>query len=556
MIRTLVSCSLVLLAGTAASAQAPQPIPLLLSPAKPPTPPLRYQLLPDGRLLTPDNAATVYQQVIDQLAQTPVGPNGILLSEWRELPPQQLPRDAVRKELAVYDKVYALLDKAARCERCDWGLRERLRQKGIGTLLPEIQPLRQCALLLSLKVHLEIAEGRSDKAISTLRSGFALARNVGDAETLIHFLVGIALASIMEGDVDLVLSQPDAPNLYYALTNLPTPLFSMRKSVEGERICCIEGTFPRLAGIATNLDAGNLSNMDLAECVKIVDGLGKTNDQLPPSLRRLYLAWQISNKHEIAKQALVDAGRPRDKVEAMSPVQVALLHALLEYDTALENLIVWQNLPYGELSQRINEVYKSYLEDRWKNPKASAVPLTPLILPAVKKVAFAGARSDRKIALLRTIEAAALLCRDARRQVASESWRHYRSPSPPGPGNGPKLRVHPSRQHGDIARPTPRQGETEPVEQRRLRTADAAGIGATIRLRHALPGYSTAFPVMVAGLPEASGEPAPSPGTGFGMARSNPATPLPRLLASHPDRCPSRFDSPVEELADERFRSS
>jgi hypothetical protein len=405
MIRTLVCCALVLLVGTAAPAQAQQSTSLLLSPAKPPSPPLRYLLLPDARLLIPGNAADVYGQIADLLAQNPLGPNGTLFDEWRQLPPEDLPREAVRKQLASYAKVFELLDKAARCERCDWGLRERLRQKGIGTLLPEIQPMRECALLLSLESRLEIAEGRTDKALATLRTGFALARNVGNTETLIHFLVGNAIAVIVEGDLEVLLSQPDAPNLYYALSNLPKPLCDMRKGVECERISCIEGTFPRLSRIATNLDAGNLSTMDLAESVKLVNGLARTNDFLPPRLGRLYLAWQISNKHEMAKQALVEAGRPRDKVEAMTTVQVGLLHALLEYDTALDTFLVSQNLPYWEMTQRLSEANRKVLEDRWKNPQASAIPLTPLILPAVQKVAYAGARSERKIALLRTIEA-------------------------------------------------------------------------------------------------------------------------------------------------------
>src|SRR5207302_11156737 len=111
------------------------------------------------------------------------------------------------------------------------------------------------------------------------------------------------------------------------------------------------------------------------------------------------------HKHEIAKQALIDAGRPRDKVEAMPHLQVAMLHALLEYDAALDNLIVWDKQPYWERSDPNTGVNKRYLQDRWKDYHTAAIPLAPLLIPAVKKVTLARVRLERRTALLRTIEA-------------------------------------------------------------------------------------------------------------------------------------------------------
>jgi hypothetical protein len=404
MLRTGFACVAVALFVSSAPAQTPKPIRLWLSPAKPPTPALRYQLLPDARVATSGNAADVYHQVIDLLAKKPLGSDAMTLYEWHELPLNRLPKDDVRKTLAFFDEVYDLLAKAARCDHCDWGVRERLREKGIGALLPEVQPMRECALLLSLRARLEMAEGHNDQALATLRSGFALGRNIGEGETLIHFLVGVAITAIMEGQLDRFISLPDAPNLYYALTDLPMPYMSMRKGLEGERIS-IYATFPTLRDAATNLDAGPLAEKDLAMCVKMLAGLSKGNEVLPPALDRFYMGWNIKNRHEIAKKALIDAGRPRDKVEAMPHVQVAFLHALLEYDAALDNFIVWQNLPDWELYDRMNTVNKRYVEDRWKNPTAAAVPLVPLVIPSIKRVAFARVRMDRKFALLRTLEA-------------------------------------------------------------------------------------------------------------------------------------------------------
>jgi hypothetical protein len=401
MIRFLVSCCLVVVCGTTALAQPPKPIPLLLTPAKPPTPALRYQLLPDIRLTTTGNAADIYKQVAELLAKHVFNQDAELFDGWSKAPVERLPKEAMRKKLAEYDDVYELLDKAAGCEHCDWGIRDRLREKGIGALLPEIQPMRNCALLLSVRVRWEMAEGRFDKAVNTLRTGFALAKHTGDSEVLIGFLVGVAIAGIMEGQLDQFVARPDAPNLYYALTDLPASLISMRKGLQGERLGAY-GTFPGLAAVSADLNAGNLSEMDLKAFSKLIDGL--SDDRLS-YLGRILMARHILQKHEVAKQALVDAGRPRDKVEAMPHLQVAVLHALLEYDAALDNMIVWQNLPYWEQADHIAALDRRTSLERMRDPNAAAIPLAPLLIPAVQKVSFAKTRIERKLALLRTIEA-------------------------------------------------------------------------------------------------------------------------------------------------------
>jgi hypothetical protein len=402
MTRPVLACGLVLLSGTAALADPPPPIQLTLTPAKPPTPALKYQLLPDARLLTSGDAAPIYKEVIELLAKKLHRQNAPLFDAWYQMPIDRLPKDAVRKLLADYEDVYALLDKAARCDHCDWGLLERLREKGIGALLPEFQPLRECATLLVVRAHLEMAEGRYDKALVTLRNGFALARHTGDSHTLISFLVGVAIANIMEVQVDQLIGRADAPNLYFALTDLPAPLVSMRKGLQGERVSAY-GTFPGLFAAAADPDAGNMTEKELADAVKLLQGLD--DKEINYYVDRYRLGRNILSKHEAAKKALVAAGRPRDKVEAMPHLQVALLHALLEYDAAFDDLIVWQNLPYWEQRKRQADLDKRVRADRTDDPDAPAVSLVRLLLPAVNKVAFARARTDRKVALLRTVEA-------------------------------------------------------------------------------------------------------------------------------------------------------
>src|SRR5262249_17888038 len=77
---------------------------------------------------------------------------------------------------------------------------------------------------------------RFDDALVTAKTMFAMSRHMGEHPTLIGDLVGIALATIAIGPLEEMLAQPGCPNLYWALTNLPTPFMSLEKGREGERM--------------------------------------------------------------------------------------------------------------------------------------------------------------------------------------------------------------------------------------------------------------------------------------------------------------------------------
>jgi hypothetical protein len=384
-----------------APAQEPVPIRLLLTPAKPPTPALRYQLLPDARLTISGDAAPIYKQVIELLEKKHYRDTIEQVDAWKEQPLNRLPKEEIRKLLDNYQDVFALLDKAARQERCEWGFRERVKKKGFSTTLPEVDAMRDCARLLALRARLAIAEERFDAAILALRTGVALGRQVGETETLISYLVGVAIAAEMLKQLDTLIAQPAAPNLYYALTDLPVPLVSIRKAMQGERLG-VYATFPELAAAATDLQAGNIDAEKLEASLKI---LSDFSDRQGTKVDRTVLAFMIRGRHETAKKALIAEGRPREKVEAMPHLQVALLHALLEYDGIYDELLLCHDLPYPKFSECVRPIEKRLRPDRPSDAKAAAIPFASLVIPATARATFAGARADRKIALLRCLEA-------------------------------------------------------------------------------------------------------------------------------------------------------
>jgi hypothetical protein len=137
------------------------------------------------------------------------------------------------------------VDRGARRQHCDWELVDRLKSDGIGTLLPDLQTTRTFGTLLAVRCRLEMAAGDFDKAIYTLQTGFALAKHVGEGPTLIHALIGHAIASLMLARVEEMIQQPGAPNLYWALTALPSGLIDIHQALQGEKLT-ISGYVPDL----------------------------------------------------------------------------------------------------------------------------------------------------------------------------------------------------------------------------------------------------------------------------------------------------------------------
>src|SRR5262249_2513275 len=141
-------------------APAVRPAPFVLRAAAAPTPALKYTLLPELRDTRPGNAAERYRKAVRIRKQDAQLERAYYLrvDQWMQTPLKDFPCDEVREFLKALDTTFAELDAAARCESCDWGLTERIREKGYATLLPDVQECREFAYFLSLKIRLEVAE--------------------------------------------------------------------------------------------------------------------------------------------------------------------------------------------------------------------------------------------------------------------------------------------------------------------------------------------------------------------------------------------------------------
>ena len=409
MMRTATSCALLFLAATTAAADDDvRSIPLALHPAAAPSPALKYALLPELRDSLPGNAVTHYRQAVKNMKQDapPQRDWYPAMEQWMAVPLKDLPREEVGKFLKQCETTFQEVDAGARSEDCDWGITEELRKKGIATLLPDVQEMRAIASLLTLRIRYQLAEGRPDKAAHSLQIGFALSRHVGDGSTLIEALVGIAIGSLMVERLQEFVQLPDAPNLYWSLTDLPHPYIDMRKPMQGERVGAY-GTFPGLAETAADLNAPPWTAEQVAKGANLRVVSEDLNLPVPEAARTAVIALRVLARHGAAKKRLIEQGRPRELVDAMPHLQVAMLDAFLQYDQALDEVLKWQGLPFWEAQPGLARA-EQRLKDLKDDADAPAIPLAKLFLPATVKVYSARTRLDRRIAALRCVEAVRL----------------------------------------------------------------------------------------------------------------------------------------------------
>ena len=82
---------------------------------------------------------------------------------------------------------------------------------------------------LALRCRYDLAQGRTQDAIRTLRTGFAMSRHVADTPAFYLAVYGMFIGGTMLQELDEVVQRPDAPSFYWPLTDLPRPLFDLRK---------------------------------------------------------------------------------------------------------------------------------------------------------------------------------------------------------------------------------------------------------------------------------------------------------------------------------------
>ncbi|MHC4203135.1 MAG: hypothetical protein ACYSTT_00675 [Planctomycetota bacterium] len=189
----------------------------------------KYRLLPTTEEQTDTEAATLYQKAIQSLPQD-YQPKQF--SDWRRLPPDQLPVEQVESALNKLEPTLDLLSQATRSKQCNWPFikPEQAHEK---QFMDDLSKYRQFAFILDVQAKLQIEQGRYDLARETLKTSLTMAKHLGDAPTLIQVMVGIAIAALNQSRIEQWI-QSDVPSLYWALADLPQPFVDITKAIKIE----------------------------------------------------------------------------------------------------------------------------------------------------------------------------------------------------------------------------------------------------------------------------------------------------------------------------------
>jgi hypothetical protein len=402
MFRRFGSLVLVLLAAQPALAQSPETtIQLTIHPAAPPTPALRYQLLPQMDDWSPGNRALLYYRSFSPEWEEWRRRPGFLDQMDRALhaPLRELPRKHL--DWVLQDKQLHEVDLAARREYVNWDLTTRVRSEGMTMLLPDMESFRILANMLALRARLQIADQHYDRAVYTLQTGYSLGRDLGDAPLLVSALVGVSIGTVMSEQVEQLVQAPGSPNLYWALTALPSPLINLRKPLQSERMI-VYAEVPELRDIETT----QLSPAQQQAFVDhVIRFMALLHDERVPSGPNWEGKWALTalaaKYYPEAKRALLAQGRKVEDVEGLPVLQVVMIHVLHQYQRLQDDLFKWFNLPYWQAEPELAKADQQIAAAR---SRLEAQPLLDL-LPAIRKVYATTARLDRHIAALRCVEA-------------------------------------------------------------------------------------------------------------------------------------------------------
>lgn len=378
-------------------AGAPSGQALTMDPAPEPDPALKYRLRPHFIDQNPGNAAQAYHMAVQLYMDNARTDDEDKVGKWLELPPVELPVAEVREMLDRQSYAIKQARIAARRERCDW--QYPIRSEGYDLPLPNLGRYRNIAKLFALKARLEVANKQFDEADDDLQTGFGMARHACDSPLLISDLVGHAVGRVMARQVLAWIQAPNSPNLYWALSDLPSPMKDPRELLSGEE-AMLYFAFPQLRNI--NAKSGPEDwNQVAAEVNRLIGGrAGDGPDGEKGWQQKLRIAGSALKSYPEAKQELIRSGQDPKRVEAMPVQQVILMAAHHEYLHHRDEIDKWFCVPYWQAREGLAQAEQS----RRAGGLMKGYPFT-MLLPSVSHAYYITTEFNCDIAALRCVEA-------------------------------------------------------------------------------------------------------------------------------------------------------
>ena len=380
------------------------PEPLRIHAAGEPSPALKYSLYPARWELQPGSAVLHYTRAQILFMQIPKETQ-IKWQMWYG--EDQTPTDdELANAVVSLQHIFNELHNLAQSEDLTWDHRIRdLRGPEVyAYLLPDVQEARSMARMLRLKIRYQLKQKDFDGAISAISDGMRLAEFVGQGETLIQKLVGIAIMAVMRECIVETISTPGSPNLYWALAGIPQPLINMREAVLWEL-----GNIQNVLPVLKEAETANWSDEEAAKkWSSLVADLGTlvAGDQVNGISVQLAMAIAGVAHVDVARERLLAGGVSEERLAKMPVLQIVIFNSSKELKIFGDELGKGHLLP-ASISKSLLERENGEYEDWIRLNRASSVgaAIGGLLFPAVRQARTAETRTLMNHNRLMTLEA-------------------------------------------------------------------------------------------------------------------------------------------------------
>lgn len=402
---------------------------MTLHPQGEPRPALKHQFITDEFNLIDENAAIYYLKAMGFLEQNgarqklaeiwaaaakTAEEKGDAVGEvapyvWQNMAPKDLPIEEVKQYLQWTSFQPPLLAEAAKRRRFTLDRNFRNADDPIAYLLPEIQQMRELARNQRLRCRIAIAEGRIEDAIKILGQQFAMARHLGNDEVLISNLVGVVVAQIACEDLLHLLELPDAPNLYWAIAQLPRPLVGLQNGMSLERNLLFQQVKPFGEVDERPRPAGYWQDF-VDRAYPALEGLASLVGHVPSlddkELERARFVLMIAAAYPNARRFLIEeCGMTEAMIESLPRTQTVMLATRRFYEHARDDSF---KLGFVDFYHAQSHPQLFDVEASLKKSAARAgwiAEPSEMLLPAIAGIRSAQQRSNQMLCLAQVIEA-------------------------------------------------------------------------------------------------------------------------------------------------------
>ncbi|MCY3005469.1 MAG: hypothetical protein NTV29_05765 [Planctomycetota bacterium] len=320
---------------------------------------------------------------------------------WLETELKDLPVEKV-KEYLVYTSFQPLfLEEAASRLHCDFDRQIKSVENPVGYLLPEVQAIRDVARIQAMRFLVAMAENRPDDAVKILGQLIAMGPHLCQEPFLVSNLVGTACVNIGLQQAYYLSEHADAPNLYWAIAQLPKPLIQMDQSLAYEREFLFEQVKALREVDSIPKPDGYWSEF-IDRFTAAMKGIGSPFDQ-SEAIGKAGITLAIGSNVPKAREYLVEIeGMSHDTLDKLPNAQIFFLAVRRFYERYRDEEFKVSFLP--EHARNKARVTSKEFGEFGLRYGLITLP-TSVFLPAVQAAQGASLRTQQQLALWQTVEA-------------------------------------------------------------------------------------------------------------------------------------------------------